>query len=180
MDELFRAHLWRSSTPGPSQGEAEDCQYLLAKSVSALNMKAAEGGEEPIKLNIKSKHESDEEFFPCSTPSKKVFPFTKFFEAQIKREWEKPTANRQIPGFVHKLYAIPSYTNDVLRIPLKDAPVVALQFLDLVSKDGEGQIKDVLDRKVDQLSRCSPEAMAMAIKANFYSLHSDQSNHSLG
>lgn len=55
-------------------------------------------------------------------------------------------ANRHVPGFIKKLYAISSYTSEFLQVPLADAPVAALQSAGLLSEDGHGSSKGKLNR----------------------------------
>uniref|UniRef100_A0ACB8G340 Uncharacterized protein n=1 Tax=Sphaerodactylus townsendi TaxID=933632 RepID=A0ACB8G340_9SAUR len=144
----------------------EDYQYLLSKAVSALHLGEAKSGEGKSKRKSTSLHKGDGKYFPSDAHSKKVFPFPEYFETQVTNEWDKPAANRRCPNFLRKLYALPAYANDILQVPIIDGPVAALQSTGAVSKDGRGQIKDLQDRRADQLCRRSHEAMAMVIRAS--------------
>lgn len=98
--------------------------------------------------------------------TEKVFPFLIFFKQQLKAEWAKPTANKQFPTFVRKLYELPSFVNYMLQVPLVDAPVVALQGLGLLSEDGQGAVRDNLDKRIDTALRWAHEATAVVIRAS--------------
>uniref|UniRef100_A0ACB8G8A6 Uncharacterized protein n=1 Tax=Sphaerodactylus townsendi TaxID=933632 RepID=A0ACB8G8A6_9SAUR len=144
----------------------EDYSYLLSKCLSALHLKDISGeGKGKEKSGTKSTHAGNQKPFPGTPPTEEVFPFPEFFENQIMAEWEKPAANRRVPEFLKKLYALPAYA-DYLQVPVIDAPIAALQSSGLVSGDGEGKIRDRIDRRVDQLSRQTHEAIAMAIRAS--------------
>uniref|UniRef100_A0ACB8FK42 Uncharacterized protein n=1 Tax=Sphaerodactylus townsendi TaxID=933632 RepID=A0ACB8FK42_9SAUR len=113
----------------------EDYQYLLSKAVSALHLGEAKSGEGTSKRKSTSLHKGDGKYFPSKAHLKKVFPFPEYFETQVTNEWDKPTANRRCPNFLRKLYALPSYANDILQVPIIDGPVAALQSTGAVSKD---------------------------------------------
>uniref|UniRef100_A0ACB8EQG3 Uncharacterized protein n=1 Tax=Sphaerodactylus townsendi TaxID=933632 RepID=A0ACB8EQG3_9SAUR len=42
------------------------------------------------------------------------------FEVQMTQEWDRPSANRRYLRFLRKLFAKPSYTNDILQVPPVD------------------------------------------------------------
>lgn len=50
-------------------------------------------------------------------------------------------ANRQ-------LYALPSYASEFLQVPLVDAPVTAFQSPGVLSENGQGSIRDSLNKRV--------------------------------
>lgn len=80
-------------------------------------------------------------------------------------EWEKPAANCQSPTTVKRLYNLPDFANDFLRVPLVDTPVLPLQSSDQLSEDGQGSIRDSWDKKIEIVLRHNHEATALAIKA---------------
>uniref|UniRef100_A0ACB8G455 Uncharacterized protein n=1 Tax=Sphaerodactylus townsendi TaxID=933632 RepID=A0ACB8G455_9SAUR len=63
---------------------------------------------------------------------------TENVEVLVTQEWDRPTANRWYPRFLLKLYAMPSYANDILQVPPLDAPVVTLQSLGIMTMDSQG------------------------------------------
>lgn len=89
-----------------------------------------------------------------------------FFEHQLKAECVKPITNKPFPSFVKKLYEFPSLANEMLQVPLVDAPVAAPQSPGLLSEDGQGSVKDDLVLRNDPPLRRSDEALAVAIKAS--------------
>lgn len=70
------------------------------------------------------------------------------------------------PASVKKLYALPDFTDQFLQVPLVDAPITALQTGGLLSEDGEGSIRDSLDKCTDFALHKAHEALVMAIKAS--------------
>uniref|UniRef100_A0ACB8F8C5 Uncharacterized protein n=1 Tax=Sphaerodactylus townsendi TaxID=933632 RepID=A0ACB8F8C5_9SAUR len=67
-------------------------------------------------------------------------------------------ANRQFSSLVKKLYDLPTYVNNILKVPLLDTPMVALQL-------PGSAIKDSLDQR-SNLTLCKAhEAIAMSIRA---------------
>lgn len=146
----------------------EDYQFLLTKTLSALEIQDASQGEDsrPSMTNPRNKTKGSKEFLPTQSVSPKVFPFPEFFERQIKAEWQKPSANKQFPSLAKKLYDLPPFANEMLQVPLVDAPVVDLQSPGLLSEDGQGSVRDNLDKRVDTALRRTHEAIAMTIKAS--------------
>lgn len=116
-------------------------------------------------MDIRNKTTGGGEFFPKGVLQDKVFPFPIFFQKQLKAEWSKPASNRQSPPMVKKLYKLPTFANEMLRVPLVDTPIMALQSYGLLSEDGQGYIRDQWDRKIDTGLRRCHEATAYAIKA---------------
>lgn len=84
----------------------------------------------------------------------------------MRAEWEKPLANKQSPGFIKKPYTLPSFTNEFLQVPLVDALIAALPSLGLLSEDGQGSIRDNLDKKAEFALKKACEAIAVSIRAN--------------
>lgn len=69
-------------------------------------------------MDIRNKTTGGGEFFPKGVLQDKVFPFPIFFQKQLKAEWSKPASNRQSPPTVKKLYKLPTFANEMLRVPL--------------------------------------------------------------
>lgn len=84
----------------------EDYQYLLCKSLFALDLKEALGGEETQDSDThhKNKSQGSGEFFSKGSLAEKVFPFPVLFEKQLEAEWAKPAAYTQSSSNVRKLY----------------------------------------------------------------------------
>lgn len=64
-----------------SRFQTEDYQYLLAKTVSALDLQFSPEEEDQFKEGTKKKRHSKSkvDFFPSYTPTEKAFPFPEFF-----------------------------------------------------------------------------------------------------
>lgn len=84
----------------------------------------------------------------------------------MRAEWESPATTRRTPPSIKRLYSLPKFTNDFLKAPLIDAPVLAIQSTGLVSQDGRGTLKDSWDRRMDQDLRRDYESSALAIAAS--------------
>lgn len=119
-------------------------QALLCKCLSALDLKGPPPGEEPqgSDTHPENKTWGSREFFSHQSSTAKVFPFPIFFERQPKAEGEKPASNRQSPITLKRLYNLPDFASDILRVPLVDALVLALQSSGLLSEDGQGSVRD--------------------------------------
>ncbi|KAL8181859.1 UNVERIFIED_CONTAM: hypothetical protein K2H54_032569 [Gekko kuhli] len=63
------------------------------------------------------------------------------------------------------LYSLPEETMEDLKVPLIDAPVVALHFGTVMPKDGENALKDAMDRKNEATLKKVHEAMSLAIRS---------------
>lgn len=74
--------------------------------------------------------------------------------------------SQQCPQPVNKLYNLPNFANNMLQVPLVDAPILAIQSLGLLSEDGQRSIKDPWDKRIDTALRRCHEATALAIKAS--------------
>lgn len=146
----------------------EDYQYLLSKSLTALDLRGNPEAEEqtPTVPGQRHRAKGNQVYLPISKTREKVFPLPQYFERLLKAEWSKPMAERKFPGFLKKLYALPSFTNDFLQVPLVDAPVIALHSSSLISVDGQGSIRDRLDRKADSALRNAHKATTMSIRAS--------------
>lgn len=91
----------------------------------------------------------------------KVLPFPYLFRTT---EWEAPAVSRRSPAAVRKLYSLPKFTNNFLKAPLVDAPILVLQSMGLLTEDGLRMLKDTWDRKVEHDLRRVYESSAMAIR----------------
>lgn len=146
--------------------KAEDCHYFLTKTIKVLKIQETPSEDQtPSRPKLKSRSRGDHEFFPPEELVESDFPFPDYFEQQLRVAWDRPTANKQFPGFVRKMYALPSYANELLQIPPVDGPVVAIQSTDLVSEDGHGTIQDPIDKKADATQKRLHESVAMIVKA---------------
>lgn len=102
---------------------ADDYQYLLCKSLSALELKPRLDGDKTKEPDFnpktpRNKYWGSADYFPQDSSVEKVFPFPVFFEKQLKAEWADPTANRQCSGAIKKLYNLPAFANKMLQVPL--------------------------------------------------------------
>lgn len=102
------------------------------------------------------------EFFPFQASNPKTFPFLIFFERQLKAEWLCPATSKQSPSSMKRLYNLPDFANELLAVPLVDAPVLALQSTGLLSEDGQGSLRDSWDKKIEIALRLNHEATAHA------------------
>lgn len=119
---------------------AEDYQQLLTKCLSSLDLKDK-----------------------TRSSSGKVFPFPIFFEQQLRAEWETPAMYKRPPAKVRKLYSLPKFTEDFLKVPPVDAPILAIQSSGLLTQDGQGSLRDSWDKKIDLDLRHAYESSALAI-----------------
>lgn len=167
--------------------EADDYQQLLVKCLSALDLKAKPTGGDPATSTSGTPVQTpgpsgtgpsgtlthhphntlwgSGDYFPKRKTPQKSFPFPIFFEEQLRMEWENPATTRRPPQSVKRLYSLPKFTDDFLKAPLVDAPVLAIQSPGLVSQDGKGTLKDAGDRKIEQDLRRSYETSGQAIAA---------------
>lgn len=139
---------------------AEDYQQLLTKCLSALDLKdKPPEGDSPAAAAQKAKgayvHPNNMlwgsgDYFPKRKTSQKVFPFPIFFEEQLRAAWETPATYRRPPPAIRKLYALPKFTEDFLKVPKIDAPILDIQSSGLLSEDGQGSIRDGWDKHLDQ------------------------------
>lgn len=74
--------------------KSEDYQYLLSKTLVALDFNDSPGGEDQGNIDLKCSLKGNEDFIPRSSSNEDVFHFPGFFEKQLKAEWTKPMANR--------------------------------------------------------------------------------------
>lgn len=93
----------------------------------------------------------------------KVFPFPVFFEQQLQAEWESPAMTRRPLAMVRKLYLLPKFMDDFLKVPLVDAPILAILSTGLLTEDGQGSIRNTWDKKIDQDLKRSHESSPLAI-----------------
>lgn len=106
------------------------------------------------------------DYFPKRTSQEKVFPFPIFFEEQLRAEWENPAVSRHPPPSIRKLYSLPKFTEDFLKVPMVDAPILSIQSSGLVSADGQGSIRDNWDKRIDQDLKRVYQTSASTIGAN--------------
>lgn len=90
------------------------------------------------------------DYFQKRSSPEKVFPFPTFFEQQLRAEWESPPITRRPPATIRKLYSLPKFTEDFLKVPIVDTPILAMQSSGLLSEDGQGSIRDSWDKRIEQ------------------------------
>lgn len=111
-----------------SRVDPEDYQQLLTKCLSALDLKdkpKEEGTSNPL-IHPNNTLWGSRDYFPKKSSTEMVFPFPIFFKQQLKTEWETPAMTRRPPPSIRKLYSLPRFTNDFLKVPPVDAPILAL------------------------------------------------------
>lgn len=150
--------------------DSEDYQHLLSKCLSALDLKDTlkkEGSAGTSRSNVHPKNTlwGSGNYFPKKTSMEKVFSFPIFFEQQLRAEWESPAITKRSLPSVRKLYSLPKFTDDFLKVPPMDAPIVDLQSSGLLLQDGQGSIRDTWDKEIKQDLRGAYEASALAIKS---------------
>lgn len=72
------------------------------------------------------------------------------------------------PAIVKKLYSLPKFTDDFLKVPVVDAPILDIQSTGVLTEDGHGTIRDPWDRKIDHALRRAYESSAMAVRSNSF------------
>lgn len=159
---------------------AEDYQQLLTKCLSALDLKdkpqeegatGATSGAIPPAVKGKYTHPGNtkwgsKDYFPKRLSTEKVFPFPIFFEEQLRAEWETPATTRRPPPSVKKLYALPKFTNDFLKVPVAEAPILDIQSSGLLSQDGLGSIKDSWDKRIEHSLCRTYDASSLSVGAS--------------
>ena len=109
--------------------------------------------------------QGDEKFFPPETPNQKLYPLPQFFANKIKAEWKSPLNPKQLPSIMKKNYTLLDPGESMFKTPKVDAAVTALQTSGFLTQDGEGSIRDPVDKKADTALRRAHEALTMGMRA---------------
>ncbi|KAL8190418.1 UNVERIFIED_CONTAM: putative ubiquitin carboxyl-terminal hydrolase FAF-X, partial [Gekko kuhli] len=141
--------------------QPEHFQRLLTKVVSTLNYQL----EEPDKLRSSASAKLDPRGFkkPVKVQTFSLFP--DYFEDVIQEEWANPGSGTSLLSIAKRFYSLPEETMEDLKVPLVDAPVVALHSGAVLPKDGENALKDATDRKNETALKKVHEAMSLAIRS---------------
>lgn len=148
--------------------KAEDYQQLVTKCLSALDLKdkQPQDGAAGSYTHPKNTLWGSSDYFPKRATMEKVLPFPIFFEQQLCAEWEAPATPRRSPAVIRKLYLLPKFTDDFLKVPVADAPILDLQSSGLLNEDGQGTIRDPKDWKIEYDLRRAYNSSAMAVRAS--------------
>ncbi|KAL8221614.1 UNVERIFIED_CONTAM: hypothetical protein K2H54_071493 [Gekko kuhli] len=93
-------------------------------------------------------------------------PFPDYFEDVIWEEWANRGGGTSLLSVAKQLYSLPEKTMEDLKVPLIDAPVVALHSGAVLPKDGENALKDAIDRKNETAPKKLHEAMSLTIRSS--------------
>lgn len=74
--------------------------------------------------------------------------------------------NSPAPPSVKKLYALPKFTNDFLKVPVVEAPILDIQSSGLLSQDGLGSIKDSWDKRIEHSLCWTYDASSLSVGAS--------------
>ncbi|KAL8173808.1 UNVERIFIED_CONTAM: hypothetical protein K2H54_026368 [Gekko kuhli] len=92
-------------------------------------------------------------------------PFLDYFEDVIQKEWANPGDGTSLLSLARCLYSLPENIMEDLKVPLIDAPVVALHSGAVMPKDGENALKDAFDWKNENALKKAHKAMSLAIRS---------------
>ncbi|KAL8169593.1 UNVERIFIED_CONTAM: hypothetical protein K2H54_053345 [Gekko kuhli] len=84
---------------------------------------------------------------PTAQTGEGLEDLTDFFEDAMKAEWALLGRGNSLPSIAKKFYTLPEDTIEDLKVPLVDAPVVALQSGAVLLKDEENALNDSVDKK---------------------------------
>ena len=148
----------------------EDFPFMLSRALATLALHQSDKTQDPKSCVLPKGHE---EFFPSSTPQQTRFPMPQFFADKIRAEWKSPLGYKQSSSLVKNNYRLMDPSEEMLQIPKIDAPIAALQSHGLVTQDGDGTLKDPMDKnkqtnkkKTKQTAlRRAHEAMATTTRA---------------
>ncbi|KAL8174801.1 UNVERIFIED_CONTAM: hypothetical protein K2H54_054054 [Gekko kuhli] len=90
---------------------------------------------------------------------------TDYFEDVIREEWANPGGGTSLLSLARRFYSLPDNIMEDLKVPLIDAPVVALHSGAVMPKDGENALKDAFDRKNENALKKAHEAMSLAVRS---------------
>ncbi|KAL8211638.1 UNVERIFIED_CONTAM: hypothetical protein K2H54_004606 [Gekko kuhli] len=90
-------------------------------------------------------------------------PLVDCFDDVIREEWANPGGGTSLLSIAKRLYSLPEETMEDLKVPLIEAPVVALHLAAVLPKYGENAVKDANGRKSEATLKKSREAMSLAI-----------------
>ncbi|KAL8176730.1 UNVERIFIED_CONTAM: hypothetical protein K2H54_037964 [Gekko kuhli] len=141
--------------------QPEHFQRLLTKVVSTLNYQL----EEPDKPRSSASAKLDPRGFKKPVKIQTFSPFPDYFEDVIREEWANPGSGTSLLSIAKRFYSLPEQTMEDLKVPLIDAPVVALHSGAVLPKDGENALKDATDRKNETALKKAHEAMSLAIRS---------------
>ncbi|KAL8221746.1 UNVERIFIED_CONTAM: hypothetical protein K2H54_074444, partial [Gekko kuhli] len=139
--------------------QPEHFQRLLTKVVSTLNYQL----EEPDKPRSSASAKLDPRGFKKPVKVQTFSPFPDYFV--IREEWANPGSGASLLSIAKRFYSLPEETMEDLKVPLVDAPVVALHSGAVLPKDGENALKDPTDRKNETALKKAHEAMSLAIRS---------------
>ncbi|KAL8202884.1 UNVERIFIED_CONTAM: hypothetical protein K2H54_028560 [Gekko kuhli] len=88
-----------------------------------------------------------------------------YFEDMVREEWANPGGGTSLLSLARRFYSLPESIMEDLKVPLIDAPVVALHSGAVIPKDGENALKDAFDRKNENALKKAHEAMSLAIRS---------------
>ncbi|KAL8220845.1 UNVERIFIED_CONTAM: hypothetical protein K2H54_055529 [Gekko kuhli] len=141
--------------------QAEHFQRLLTKVISTLNYQM----ETPEVPRSSASAELDPRGFKKPVKIQTFSPFPDYFEDVIREEWANPGGGTSLLSLARRFYSLPDNIMEDLRVPLIDAPVVALHSGVVMPKDGENALKDVFDCKNENALKKAHEAMSLAIRS---------------
>ncbi|KAL8178427.1 UNVERIFIED_CONTAM: hypothetical protein K2H54_046645 [Gekko kuhli] len=141
--------------------QAEHFQRLLTKVISTLNYQM----ETPDVPRSSASAKLDPRGFKKPVKVQTFSPFPDYFEDVIREEWANPGGGTSLLSLARRLYSLPENIMEDLKVPLIDAPVVALHSGAVMPKDGENALKDAFDRKNENALKKVHEAMSLAIRS---------------
>ncbi|KAL8207158.1 UNVERIFIED_CONTAM: hypothetical protein K2H54_046717 [Gekko kuhli] len=141
--------------------QAEHFQRLLTKVISTLNYQM----ETPEVPRSSASAKLDPRGFKKPVKIQTFSPFPDYFEDVIREEWANPGGGTSLLSLARRFYSLPDNVMEDLRVPLIDAPVVALHSGAVMPKDGENALKDAFDRKNENALKKAHEAMSLAIRS---------------
>ncbi|KAL8183696.1 UNVERIFIED_CONTAM: hypothetical protein K2H54_048893 [Gekko kuhli] len=141
--------------------QPEHFQRLLTKVISTLNYQM----ETPDVPRSSASAKLDPRGFKRPVKVQTFSPFPDYFEDVIREEWANPGGGTSLLSLARRFYSLPESTMEDLKVPLIDAPVVALHSGAVMPKDGENALKDAFDRKNENALKKAHEAMSLAIRS---------------
>ncbi|KAL8169841.1 UNVERIFIED_CONTAM: hypothetical protein K2H54_058674 [Gekko kuhli] len=141
--------------------QAEHFQRLLTKVISTLNYQM----ETPEVPRSSASAHLDPRGFKKPVKIQTFSPFPDYFEDVIREEWANPGGGTSLLSLARRFYSLPDNIMEDLKVPLIDAPVVALHSGAVMPKDGENALKDAFDRKNENALKKAHEAMSLAVRS---------------
>lgn len=111
----------------------------------------------------KCRPKGNKELFPRSSTNEKIFPILEFFEKLLKAEWSKAMANR-VSKLHFKIITI-LYQWGFAGAPCWNS-VTVLKSSGALLEDGQGSIRESLDKRANFALRKAHKAVAMVIRAS--------------